>query len=60
MIYQKYTDEQINNYITKLDRATDLDVSDMLESANNYSELSEEDLDYYLNLLKTISRNRRF
>lgn len=59
-VYQKYTDEQINNYITKLDRATDLDVSDMLESANNYSELSEEDLDYYLNLLKTISRNRRF
>lgn len=59
-VYQKYTDEQINNYINKLDRATDLDVSDMLESANNYSELSEEDLDYYLNLLKTISRNRRF
>lgn len=59
-VYQKYTDEQINNYITKLDRATDLDISDMLESANNYNELSEEDLDYYLNLLKTISRNRRF
>jgi hypothetical protein len=59
-VYQKYTDEQINNYINKLDRATDLDVSDMLESANNYNELSEEDLDYYLDLLKTISRNRRF
>ena len=59
-VYQKYTDEKINNYINRLDRATDLDVSDMLESANNYNELSEEDLDYYLNLLKTISRNRRF
>lgn len=57
---EKYLNEQLNNYALQLNRANDLDVSNMIEGSQFFKELSEEELTKYLDILNNLSSNRRF